>query len=104
MEKVQEISLRMLYRGILKGARIYPSKNREMMMQAIIEDVQDWKKLEKGSLEAKKAIKRMKMLYGHLNMWNEKMVEINDNSTDRVDKPMPLRDINRKEDEDFVYF
>jgi hypothetical protein len=44
----------------------------------------------------------MKMLYGHLNMWNEKMVEINDNSTDRVDKPMPLRDINRKEDEDFV--
>lgn len=73
-------------------------------MQAIVEDVQDWKKLEKGSLEAKKAIKRMKMLYGHLNMWNEKMVEINDNSTDRVDKPMPLRDINRKEDEDFVYF
>jgi hypothetical protein len=46
----------------------------------------------------------MKMLYGHLNMWNEKMEEIKDNSTDRVDKPMPLRDINRKEDEDFVYF
>jgi hypothetical protein len=45
MEKAQEISLRMLYRGILKGARIYPSKNREMMMQAIVEDVHDWKKL-----------------------------------------------------------
>lgn len=104
MERVESLSIRMLYRGILKGARIYPSKNRGMMMQAIVDDVNDWKKLPKDSIDAKKAIKRMKMLYGHLTMWNEKMEEIKDTSTDRVDKPMPFKDINRKEDDDFVYF
>jgi len=98
------MSIRMLYRGILKGAKVYPSKNRAVMFQAIVDDVNDWKKLPKDSTEAKKAIKRMKMLYGHVTMWNEKMVELHDASTDRIDKPLPYKDINNKKDEDFVYF
>lgn len=46
----------------------------------------------------------MKMLYGHVTMWNEKMQELKDTTTDRVDKPLPYKDINNKEDNDFVYF
>lgn len=45
MDQIEKLSLRMLYRGILKGIKVYPSKNREMMRLAIIEDVADWKKL-----------------------------------------------------------
>ena len=98
------MTLKMLYRGILKGVRIYPSKNRQEMLSAIVEDVNDWKKLEKDSIEAKKAIKKMKMLYGHITMWNIKMQEIHDNTTEKIDKPLPFKDINKKSDEDFVYF
>ena len=31
MEGLEKITMRMLYRGILKGAKVYPSKNRDMM-------------------------------------------------------------------------
>ena len=37
--------MKTLYRGILKGIKIYPSKNREAMREAIIGDVSDWKKV-----------------------------------------------------------
>jgi len=66
----------MLYRGILKGAKSYPSKNRAEFCQAIVEEINDWKQLPKDSEEAKKAIKKMRMLYGHVGMWNIKMQEV----------------------------
>jgi hypothetical protein len=46
----------------------------------------------------------MKMLYGHIVMWNVKMQEIHDKSSDKIDKPLPYKDLNKKSDEDFTYF
>ena len=40
------MTLRQLYRGILKAVKIYPSRNRDLMRVAIIEDVNDWKKIK----------------------------------------------------------
>lgn len=45
MLKLENLSMKTLYRGILKGIKIYPSKNREAMREAIIGDVSDWKKV-----------------------------------------------------------
>ena len=44
------------------------------------------------------------MLYGHLTMWNMKMEEVKSTESERVDKPLPFRDLNQKKDKDFVYF
>jgi hypothetical protein len=46
----------------------------------------------------------MRMLYSHIAMWNLKMEEVHRTDTDRVDTPLPFKDINHKEDKDFVYF
>ena len=55
----------------------------------------------------------MKMLYGHMTMWEEKMNEVYStdapSETDKwktnvVEDPLPAMDINRKKDKDFVYF
>jgi len=46
----------------------------------------------------------MRMLYGHLTMWNVKMEEVRSTETEKVDTPLPYRDINHKKDDDFVYF
>ena len=73
------------------------------MKAAIIEDVNDWKKL-KSDEDVQKAIKKLRMLYGHLTMWNIKMEEVSSTETERVDKPLPFKDLNRKKDKDFVYF
>ena len=92
MEEIEKMTLRQLYRGILKMSKTYPSKNRALIHQAILEDVRDWKKL-RDELEVKKAIKRMRMLYGHFYMYKIKMEEINSDSGN-IDKPLPFKDIN----------
>ena len=46
----------------------------------------------------------MRMLYSHIAMWNMKMVEVHRTDTDKIDSPLPFKDINHKEDKDFVYF
>lgn len=103
MEHIEKMSVKALYRGILKAVKTYPSRNRDTMRQAIIDDVNDWK-LIKDPLEAQKAVKKMRMLSGHLTMWNTKMEEVNSKETERVDKPLHYKDMNAKKDKDFVYF
>uniref|UniRef100_A0A7S3FX44 Complex 1 LYR protein domain-containing protein n=1 Tax=Strombidium rassoulzadegani TaxID=1082188 RepID=A0A7S3FX44_9SPIT len=109
MERLEQLTLRQLYRGILQKARTYPSKNREMFRQAIKQDVRQWKTLT-DEMEIRKAVKKMRMLYGHLQMWDEKMKEIlesDDPNLDKdniIDNPLPRRDINQRGDDDFVYF
>ena len=93
MEHIEKASLKMLYRGILKAVKTYPSKNRLEMRQAIIDDVNDWK-LIKDPMEAQKAIKKLRMLHGHLTMWNMKLEEVRSEETERIDKPLPFKDIN----------
>ena len=44
------------------------------------------------------------MLYAHFYMYYLKMEEVNSEESGNIEKPMPFKDINRKEDEDFVYF
>lgn len=73
------------------------------MKEAIIEDVKDWKVLT-DDLEKRKALKKMRMLYGHLYMYHLKMQEVMSTSSGDINKSMPFKDINRKQDEDFVYF
>lgn len=46
----------------------------------------------------------MRMLYGHLTMWNMKMDEVRETETEKVEKALPFEDLNKKKDKDFVYF
>ena len=103
LEFIEKMTLRQLYRGVLQGVKTYPSKNRLAMREAILEDVRDWKKLN-DDLEIKKAHKKMRMLYAHFLMYQLKMEEVNSNVSGSIDKQVPFQDINRKKDEDFVYF
>ena len=103
MEKIEEMSLKALYRGILKGVATYPSSNRLMMKQAILEDVSDWKKIT-DEVEQEKATKKMRMLYGHITMWNMKMDEVNLTNTEKIENALPFRDINQKKEKNFIYF
>eukprot|EP00354_Favella_ehrenbergii_P001649 CAMPEP_0170462480 /NCGR_PEP_ID=MMETSP0123-20130129/7967_1 /TAXON_ID=182087 /ORGANISM="Favella ehrenbergii, Strain Fehren 1" /LENGTH=76 /DNA_ID=CAMNT_0010727705 /DNA_START=1511 /DNA_END=1741 /DNA_ORIENTATION=- len=75
MEKLEELSVKTMYRLILKAMKTYPSRNREIMREAIILDVHDWAKLT-DELEQAKALKKLRMLYGHVTMWNMKMEEV----------------------------
>lgn len=102
LEHLEKLTVRQLYRGILKYVKTYPSKNRVAMREAIIEDVKDWKKLEED-LEIRKAQKKMRMLYAHLYMYHLKLEEITSDGGS-IDRPLPFREINRKQEEDFVYF
>ena len=98
-----------MYRGILKKAKHYPSIKRVALVHAIKLDVREWAQ-EEDDLEIRKHIKKMRMLYGHFSMWEEKMNEINgldSKSEDKgnvIEKPLTSKEINRKQDEDFVYF
>ena len=103
MDQVEKMSVRALYRGILKGLKTYPSTNRAQMRIAVMEDVADWKKITDESEKAK-AVKKLRMLYGHVTMWGIKMEEVLAPEGDKIDKPMPFRDINRRSDKDFIYF
>ena len=103
MEKIEEMTVKAMYRSVLKGMKTYPSTNRAMMYEAIQGDVRDWAKATED-LEKAKGLKKMRMLYGHVTMWNIKMEEVARTDTERVDTPLPFKDINHKKDKDFVYF
>ncbi|CDW74305.1 UNKNOWN [Stylonychia lemnae] len=98
----EKLTARQLYRGILKNVRHYPSRNREMMREAILEDAKEWRQIN-DELEKKKAIKKMRMLYAHFLLYQQKMEELTSDS-DAIDKHVGFTDLNRKKDEDFVYF
>lgn len=73
------------------------------MREAILDDVKDWKKLD-DELEIKKAHKKMRMLFAHFLMYQMKMEEVNSNESGSIDRQVPFQDMNKKKDEDFVYF
>ena len=104
MNALEQMTAKQLYRGILMKARFYPSKNRLMIRDAIKDEVRGWKKIT-DDLEKAKAMKKMRMLYGHMTMWEEKMNEVystdrpdpeNKYKTNVVDDPLSARDINKK--------
>ena len=89
---------------------------RNEMIHATKLDVADWKKITDEDEKAK-AVKKMRMFYGHLCMWDEKMTEIrnSDKNPDYmtqeeldkrnvIDDPLSRADLNRRKDKDFVYF
>ena len=43
------------------------------------------------------------MLYAHLLMYHIKMEEVRSDGPS-IDKPMPFSELNKKQDDDFVYF
>ena len=75
--------------------RTYPSKNRDVMRLAIMEEVQEWKHLTSKD-DQEKAMKKLRMLYGHLAMWQVKMAEVNRTDTEQVRDSLPYGDINKK--------
>ena len=75
MQNIESMTIKQLYRGILRSMKAYPSTNRGLMKEAIVLDVADWKLLT-DELEILKAEKRMRMLYGHVQMWEIKMEEV----------------------------
>ena len=75
--------------------RTYPSKNRTDMREAIVADVNDWKKLSE-ELEIRKAKKKMRMLYAHLYMYHLKMEEVLSEEGGAIDRPLPFRELNKK--------
>jgi hypothetical protein len=100
------MTARQLYRGILKMCKTYPSIKRVELRESIVFEVGKMKKVE-GDLEKQKAIKKMRMLYGHLFMWNEKMQEVNITDsptieagqrvkTNIIEDPLSRRDLNRR--------
>ena len=97
------MSVKTMYRLILKGMKSYPSRNRSEMRVAIMADVRDWVKITDEEEKAK-AMKKLRMLYGHITMWNMKMAEVRREDSGRIDRPTYMRDINHKKDKDFVYF
>ena len=73
-----------------------------MMREAILEDAKEWRQIT-DELEKKKAIKKMRMLYAHFLLYQQKMQELTSETSD-IDKQVGFTDINKKRDEDFVYF
>lgn len=57
----------------------------------------------KDELEVKKAIKRARMGLAHVIMYEIKMKELSEHSTE-WNKPLNIPSINRKKDDDFIYF
>jgi hypothetical protein len=55
-------------------------------------------------LEIRKAVKKMRMLFAHFEMYRVKMEEVQEEDNGNIDRPIPAREINKKQDEDFVYF
>ena len=54
--------------------KVYPSKSRVEIIKAIKTEVHGWKELEED-IEIKKAMEKMRKLYGHMSMREEKMKE-----------------------------
>ena len=52
---------------------------------------------------SKQNLKRMRMIYGHLYMYKTKVDEINSDSL-YINKPFNYDSINKKDDDDFIYF
>ena len=75
MSRLEQLTAKQLYRGILKRLKTYPSMKRESIIEATKLDVAQWKVITDDE-EKGKAMKKMRMFYGHLTMWNEKMTEI----------------------------
>ena len=61
MEKLYEMTVPQLYRGILKMVRTYPSKNRGLFREAIIEEIGKYKN-ETDELENKKVLRLISLL------------------------------------------
>ena len=73
-----------------------------MMREAILEDAKEWRLITED-LEKRKAIKKMRMLYAHFLLYQQKMQELTSDTSD-IDKHVGFTDLNKKKDEDFVYF
>jgi len=103
MIDVEKMTIKALYRGILKGLKTYPSIKRDEMREAVKLDFREGKLL-KNELEIKKAIRKARMGFSHILMYQIKMEEINGPSP-RIEKEVNLRSFAlAKSDPEFVYF
>ncbi len=103
MIDVEKMSIKALYRGILKGLKTYPSLKRTELREAVRLDFREGKQL-KAPLEIAKAVRKARMGYANILMYQQKMAEINGPDYN-VDKPVNIKSFAlAKGDPEFVYF
>ncbi len=103
MQKIEEMSVKALYRGLLKGMKTYPSKNRKGLREAVKLDFRDGQKLT-DALEIAKAVRKARMGYAHVLLYQIKMEELR-GPGHSISKPVNLPSFAlAKKDKEFVYF
>ena len=103
MQEIEKMSVKALYRGILKGLKTYPSRNRIELREAVKLDFRDGKKLTK-EIEISKAVRKARMGFAHVLMYEEKLKEIMGTGC-HIDKPVKVKSFAlAKGDPEFVYF
>lgn len=103
MQKIAELSLKSLYRGILKGLKTYPSIKRKELREVAIIEFREGKEL-KDKTEIGKGYRKARIAYAHIMLYNMKMEELN--SVDyKPSKFVNCPTFNTvRGDPDFVYF
>eukprot|EP00826_Nyctotherus_ovalis_P032681 TRINITY_DN2631_c0_g1_i5.p1 TRINITY_DN2631_c0_g1~~TRINITY_DN2631_c0_g1_i5.p1 ORF type:complete len:128 (-),score=22.25 TRINITY_DN2631_c0_g1_i5:47-430(-) len=69
MEKVADLTLKALYRGILKGLKTYPSIKRKELQEAAVLEFREGKEL-KDEKEIAKGVKKARIAYAHIMLYN----------------------------------
>lgn len=102
MKQIANLSLKELYRGILKGLKTYPSVKRKELREAAIIEFREGREL-KDEKEVAKGVKKARIAYAHIMLYNL--------HTETLRGPYkPSRPINCptfntvRGDSDFVYF
>ncbi len=103
MQTIENMSVKALYRGILRGLKTYPSKNRDQLLEVARQEFRDGKKLT-NELAIAKAVRKARMGYAHLLMYQAKMKELDGPNT-RVERPVGIRSFAlAPKDPEFEYF
>ena len=103
MQQIADLSLKALYRGILKGLKTYPSIKRKELREEAILEFRDGKRL-KDKKEIEKGYRKARIAYAHIMLYNMKMEQLKDfenKSNEFVNCPT-FNTI--RGDPDFVYF
>lgn len=113
-EKVKDLPLNMVYRYTLKLIRTYPSVRRDAIREALLLDVQDYKKL-RDEKEIEAAIYQARGFLHHLMTYELVMRELNRTDTnkfyhkvDLMANHMGIQNVeekkDNKKDKEFEYF
>eukprot|EP01017_Pseudomicrothorax_dubius_P045627 TRINITY_DN7910_c0_g1_i4.p1 TRINITY_DN7910_c0_g1~~TRINITY_DN7910_c0_g1_i4.p1 ORF type:complete len:112 (-),score=22.24 TRINITY_DN7910_c0_g1_i4:151-486(-) len=99
-EELFKLSVRSLYRLLLKNMKYYPSKNRHEILIAVKEEFHENKNL-KDEKKIATEIKKARIGLNHVLYYRSKMDELN--RTNTIKDSGFVESLNPK-DKDFIYF